>query len=94
MMRRRSTRDPRIPSSAGSRVTADSTEKTTTKAPPRPIVWSAVKGKNTSPRMPMATAMPLKNTERPAWATVDCTASATEAPAASSSRKRATMNSA
>ena len=45
------------------------------------------------PRRPTTTATPLKNTARPAVATVACTASPTVAPAANSSRKRPTMKS-
>ena len=47
-----------------------------------------------SPSRPTMTVTPLKKMERPAVATVVSTASATARPAASSSRKRPTMNSA
>ena len=92
-MRSASTRGPSTPSTAGSRVRADSTEKATTMAPPTPIERSDMYENMSSPDRPTITAMPLKKMARPACATVVSMARATSAPCASSSRKRPTMNS-
>jgi len=93
-MRSELMRGPKMPSSAGSSVRAAATQKTTTRAPATPMLRMAAKGKKTRPRMPTATARPLKKTERPARATVASTARPTVCRASSSSLKRATMNSA
>ena len=85
------TRGPRIPISAGSSVSAAATENSTTSEPPKPMDRRAMYLKVSRPSMPTMTARPLKKMERPAWATVVSTASATVAPSRSSSRKRPTM---
>ena len=72
-------------------MTEAATEKNTTSAPPMPSERSPGDGKNTRPTTPTITAMPLKNTERPARAVVTPTASLTVAPLCSSSRNRDTM---
>ena len=82
-----------MPSSAGSSVRAASTEKITTRAPPRPIERIDMNGMTTRPSRPTTTVSPEKKMERPAYSTVISTASATVRPALSSSRKRPTMNS-
>ena len=88
------TRGPSTPSSAGSSVRAARTLTSTTSAPPSPIERSDMYGMIMRPSSPTTTVIPLKKMERPAVATVVSTASATAAPAASSSRKRPTMKSA
>ena len=94
MTRSEFTLGPSRPSSAGSSVSAARTLTSTTSAPPRPIERIDMYGMIMSPSRPTTTVMPLKKIERPAWATVVSTASATSWPAASSSRKRPTMKSA
>ena len=69
-MRSEFTRRPSRPSTAGSRVSAESTENATTMAPPRPIERSDMYENMSRPERPTITAMPLKKIARPAWATV------------------------
>ncbi len=51
-------------------------------------------GRTTRARRPIATAMPLKMTARPAWSIVSRTASSGLRPLAVSSRQRMTISSA
>ncbi len=82
-----------MPSTAGRKVRAKTTELSTTSEPPMPMERRAGASNRSRPDSPMATARPLNATALPEVATVRSTASATVRPRVSSSRKRLTMNS-
>jgi len=91
-MRTQPTRGPRTESSAGRKVSAQTTAPTTVMAPAAPIEATYVPWKKSRPVRPTATVRPEKTTARPAVATLFAMASSTLPPAASSSRNRLTMN--
>ena len=78
----RSRRGPITVSTAGSSVSAATTASPTTSAPAIPTLRRIMKSKSTRPSSPSRTVNPLKNTARPAVATVSRTASATSASVA------------
>ncbi len=71
------TRCPRTPSTAGRSVRAAATETNTTSTPATPMDRMNINGKKSKPESPIRTAVPEKKMERPAVATVRCTASET-----------------
>ena len=74
------TRCPSMPRTAGRKVSAKTTEQSTTSAPAMPIERIAGASNRSRPDRPMATAMPLKATALPAVAMARSTASPTERP--------------
>ena len=90
---RRLTRGPSRPRTAGSRVSAANTAEATTRIAPAARLTKMLVGTMSMPSSASTTVMPLKKTARPAVPPATATASGTERPCASSSRKRDTMNS-
>ena len=88
-----STRGPNAASSAGISVKDASTEAATTIMPPRPIDQSTLRRASNSAPKPIITVPPEIRVATPAVPAVVETASSTEAPARSSSRKRLTTSS-
>ena len=84
--RTRSSRAPTNQSSTGSRVSAATTETIGMISPPTPKPRMNGRGMKSSTASPIATAVPLKTTARPAVCIVRTRASAFDLPLRSSSR--------
>ena len=87
------TRSPSIPSSAGSSVSETTAAISAHSIPPTPMEYRKRWRKTISAASAAATVIALKATTRPAVRSVVRSAASRSEPAASSSRKRLTMNS-